>query len=244
MKKTYAVLAIVAAAILVAYALIPDRSFTEVVFPLADGVSLDKYDDRLDGGASEAAMDLRDSLADFSCTLGTDTAKFAWCGLLWNFDPKGEKEYRNWMFVDSLVFDIDAKGTDELLVKVWTFDPDVTDLEKQQTFKLLLKEIPVKAGRQRIAIPMEQLYTPDFWYETAGVDPKYNKRHQETVARFEITPGWNQPRGKQFTVKVYSISASGVSNFYFGAVLIAFLILTIIAVGRSHKVHNEDNEKS
>lgn len=242
MKKTYAVLAIVAIAILVAYALIPERTFSEVVFPLAEGTSLDKYDDRLDGGTSEASMEQRDSLVDFSCTLGTDTAKFAWCGLLWNYDPKGEKEYRNWTFVDSLVFDIDVKGTDELLVKVWTFDPDVTDIGKQQTFKLLLKEIPVKSGRQRIAIPMEQLYTPDFWYETAGVDPKFNKRHQETVARFEITPGWNQPRGKAFSVKVYSISANGVSNIYFGAVLFAFLIITIIAVGRSHKVHSEEEK--
>ena len=242
MKKTYAVLAIVAAAILVAYALLPDRSFSEVVFPLSEGVTLDKYDDRLDGGASEASMDLRDSSADFSCTLGTDTAVFAWCGLLWNFDPQGEKNYRNWMFVDSLVFDIDAKGTDEILVKVWTYDPDVTDIEKVQTFKLLLKEIPLKAGRQRIAIPMEQLYTPEFWYENAGVDQKYNKRHQESVARFEITPGWNQPRGKAFSVKVRSISANGVSNFYFGVVLFAFLIITIIAVGRSHKVHNDEDK--
>ena len=239
MKKTYAVLAIVAAAILVAYALLPDRSFSEVVFPLYEGVSLDKYDDRLDGGTSEAFMEMRDSSADFSCVLGTDTSKFAWCGLLWNFDPQGDKNYRNWTFVDSLVFDIDVKGTDEILVKVWTYDPDVTDIEKVATFKLLLKEIPVKAGRQRIAIPMEQLYTPDFWYETAGVDPKYNKRHQESVARFEITPGWNQPRGKAFSVKVLSISANGVSNIYFGAVLIAFLIITIIAVGRRHKGHDE-----
>ena len=242
MKKTYAVLAIVAAAILVAYALLPDRSFSEVVFPLSEGVTLDKYDDRLDGGPSEASMDLRDSSADFSCTLGTDTAVFAWCGLLWNFDPQGEKNYRNWMFVDSLVFDIDAKGTDEILVKVWTYDPDVTDIEKAQTFKLLLKEIPLKAGRQRIAIPMEQLYTPEFWYENAGVDQKYNKRHQESVARFEITPGWNQPRGKAFSVKVHSISANGVSNFYFGVVFFAFLIITIIAVGRSHKVHNDEDK--
>ena len=242
MKKTYAVLAIVAAAILVAYALLPDRSFSEVVFPLSEGVTLDKYDDRLDGGSSEASMDLRDSSADFSCTLGTDTAVFAWCGLLWNFDPQGEKNYRNWMFVDSLVFDIDAKGTDEILVKVWTYDPDVTDIEKAQTFKLLLKEIPLKAGRQRIAIPMEQLYTPEFWYENAGVDQKYNKRHQESVARFEITPGWNQPRGKAFSVKVHSISANGVSNFYFGVVFFAFLIITIIAVGRSHKVHNDEDK--
>lgn len=242
MKKTYAVLAIVAAAILVAYALLPDRSFSEVVFPLSEGVTLDKYDDRLDGGTSEASLELRDSSADFSCTLGTDTAKFAWCGLLWNFDPQGEKNFRNWMFVDSLVFDVDVKGTDEILVKVWTFDPDVTDLGKAATFKLLLKEIPLKAGRQRIAIPMEQLYTPEFWYETAGVDPKYNKRHQETVARFEITPGWNQPRGKAFSVKVHSISANGVSNFYFGVVLFAFLVITIIAVGRSHKVHNDEDK--
>ena len=132
-----------------------------MVFPAPEGVSLEKYDDKSDGGASEATLDIKDSSAKFTCTLGADTATPAWCGLLWNFDPEGKKDYRNWTFVDTIFIDLEATGTKQLLLKVWTFDPDVTDLEKQQTFKLLLKEVPVKPGRQKVALPMEELYTPD-----------------------------------------------------------------------------------
>ena len=243
MKKTYAVLAIAAIAILAVYFLLPDRNFSETVFPVPEGATFEKYDDRSDGGASEVTLSVGDSSADFACTLGADTAAPAWCGLLWNFDPKGEKDYRNWTFVDTIFLDLKVTGTTQLLLKVWTFDPDVTDLEKQQTFKLLMKEFDIKAGatgRQTIAIPMEELYTPEFWYGNAGVDPKFNKRHQESVARVEIAPGWNQPRGATFSVQVFGIRASGVSDFYFGIVLFAFLALTIIAVGRRHKEHGDE----
>ena len=241
MKKTYAVLAVVAIAILAIYFLLPDREFSEMVFPAPEGTAFDKYDDKSDGGASEATLDIKDSSAKFTCTLGADTALPAWCGLLWNFDPEGKKDYRNWTFVDTIFIDLEATGTKQLLLKVWTFDPDVTDLEKQQTFKLLLKEVPVKPGRQKVALPMEELYTPDFWYGNAGVDPKFNKRHQESVARVEIAPGWEQARGAEFSVVLYGLSASGVSNFYFGIVLFAFILIVIIAVGRRHGSKADEN---
>ena len=243
MKKTYALLAIAAVVVLVAYALLPSREFREEVFPLAEGVTLDKYDDRSDGGSSEAELKLSESAAVFSCTLGADTTKSAWCGLLWNFDPKNDEDFRNWTFVDTVFLEVEATGIGEAIMKVWTFDPDVTDIGKPASFKLLLKEFPLKAGAQRVAIPMEQFYTPDFWYETAGVDKKYNKRHQETVARVEIVPGWNHPRGKPFTLTVKNVVAIGVSNLYFGIVLIAFILFTIIAVGLRHKTgHNEGED--
>ena len=103
MKKTYAVLALIAIAILVAYALLPDRSFKENLLPVPEGVTLDGYDDRSDGGASEASLSVNGGEAEFSCMLGADSVKFAWCGLLWNLDPQGEKNYRNWTFVEFVV---------------------------------------------------------------------------------------------------------------------------------------------
>ncbi|MBR4916795.1 MAG: CIA30 family protein [Fibrobacter sp.] len=243
MKKTYAVLAIAAIAVLVIYFCLPDRNFSESVFPVPEGATFDKYDDRSDGGMSEVALSVKDSSAFFSCSLGADTAGPAWCGLLWNFDPKGEKDYRNWTFVDTIFLDVKAAGTKQVLLKVWTFDPDVTDLEKQQTFKLLMKEVPLEPGkRQTVAIPMEELYTPEFWYGNAGVDPKFNKRHQESVARVEIAPGWEQARGTAFALEIYGIHASGVSNFYFGIVLFAFLGFTIVAVGLRHKDHGDEDK--
>ena len=112
MKKTYAVLALIAIAILVAYALLPDRSFKEDLLPVPEGVTLDGYDDRSDGGASEASLSVNGGEAEFSCMLGADSVKFAWCGLLWNLDPQGEKNYRNWTFVDTVFVDVEARGID------------------------------------------------------------------------------------------------------------------------------------
>lgn len=239
MRKTYAVLAAVAAVILIVYSLLPDKFFEESVFPTQEKITVIEYDDVTDGGESVAKMTQGDSSLSFECTLGTDTSKFAWCGLLWNMDPDSAMDYRNWTFVDTLVFDVEAHGTQEILVKVWAYDPDVTDISKPKTFRLLMKEVPLKEGRQRVALPMEQLYTPDFWYDDGHVDRELKQRHQETVARLEIAPGWNQPRGQRFQLKFFEIKATGVSNFYFGIVLFAFLGITIVAVGRRHKSKND-----
>lgn len=243
MNKTYAVLALIAAVVLGVYNVLPNRYFSESVFPLAAESSVIAYDDLTDGGSSSVEFNLQDSLLDFSCTLGGDSAKAAWCGLLFDLNKAGGEEalYRNWTFVDSVVFDMESYGTGEVLVKIWTFDPDVTDPKVAKTFRLLMKELPLTSGRQRVALPMEQFYTPDFWYKDAKVDTTLNRRHQETVARVEIAPGWNQPKGKKFGLKIYSVSAIGVSNLFFGIVLFIMVVLMIIAIGRRHSLHKNEN---
>ena len=242
MAKTYIIIVAIAAVILGVYFALPDRHFVDSVFPLHDGASVFEYDDKADGGSSEVTFALTDSSASFSCMLGADTAKSAWCGLLLDLSQGEKAEYRNWTFVDSLIFELESSGTDEILVKVWTFDPDVTDISKPRTFRLLMKEIPLTKGRQRIAFPFEQFYTPDFWYDDEHVDRTLNRRHQETVARVEIAPGWNQPRGKKFSLKFYSITAKGVSNFAFGVVMFLMLGLMIVAIGRTHSFHKDKLE--
>ncbi|MCF0216338.1 MAG: hypothetical protein HUK21_07690 [Fibrobacteraceae bacterium] len=239
MKKTYAILAAVAFSVLLVYWMLPNRYFEESVFPMQEGVVLLGYDDQADGGTSEISMEVDENTLGFTCKLGADTTKSAWCGLLWNMDPDSQMVYRNWTFVDSLILDVEAFGTSEVLLKVWTYDPDVTDIKKPRSFRLLMKELPLKEGAQRLAIPMEDLYTPDFWYEDGKVDRELNRRHQETVARLEIAPGWNQPREKKFSIKFKSITAKGVSNLAFGTVLFIFLFLTIVAIGRGHKYRHD-----
>ena len=244
MAKTYIIIVAIAAVILGVYFALPDRHFVDSVFPLHDGASVFEYDDKADGGSSEVTFALTDSSASFSCMLGADTAKSAWCGLLLDLSQGEKAEYRNWTFVDSPIFELESSGTDEILVKVWTFDPDVTDISKPRTFRLLMKEIPLTKGRQRIAFPFEQFYTPDFWYDDEHVDRTLNRRHQETVARVEIAPGWNHPRGKKFSLKIYSITAQGVSNFAFGVVMFLMLGLMIVAIGRTHSYNKEHEDKS
>ena len=244
MAKTYIVIVAIAAVILGVYFALPDRHFVDSVFPLHDGASIFEYDDKGDGGSSDVTFALTDSSASFSCMLGADTTNSAWCGLLLDLSQGEKAQYRNWTFVDSLIFELESSGTDEILVKVWTFDPDVTDITKPRTFRLLMKEIPLTKGRQRIAFPFEQFYTPDFWYDDEHVDRTLNRRHQETVARVEIAPGWNHPRGKKFSLKIYSITAQGVSNFAFGVVMFLMLGLMIVAIGRTHSYNKEHEDKS
>ena len=240
MKKTYTILAPIAAIVLIVYALLPDQKFEESVFPLEEGVTVFGYDDTVDGGESVAHTDIGDSVLSFDCTLGADTTKSAWCGILWNADPDSAMAYRNWTFVDSLILDVEAEGTHEILLKVWAFDPDVTDIRKPKTFRLLMKEVHLRAGRRRVAIPMAHFYIPNFWYDDNKVDKELNRRHQENIARVEIAPGWNQPRGKKFSLKIYSVKAVGISNLYFGIVMGVFLLLTIVAVGRRHHLKNDE----
>jgi len=243
MKKSYTILAIIAIVVIAVYALLPEKRFAENVFPLGEGTGASAYDDKSDGGSSLVLWSLTDSLAQFQCSLGMDEKKAAWCGFVLDLDPVGEKKFHNWTFVDSVHLDIDVSGTDEVIIKVWTFDPDVTDLKNHSSYRLLLKEVPVKPGRNRIAIPFEQFYIPDFWYDNLGVKRSLNRPHHESVARVEFSAGWKQPRGKNFVINVREVSVTGVSNAPYGVVLFIFLGLMIVAIGRKHPV-KEPDEKS
>ena len=243
MKKSYTILAIIAIIVVAIYVMLPKERFAETVFPLGDGAKVSAFDDNAAGGTSVVQFKSIDSLALFQCALGTDEKKPTWCGLVFDFDPAGEKKFHNWKNVDTLYMDLGVAGTDEILVKVWTFDPDVTDLQKSNTFKLLLKEVPVKTGRDKTAIPFEHFYIPDFWYDDLGVKRSKNRLHHESVARVEISAGWKQPRGKNFVVNVREIFASGISNTAYGIFLFMILGLMIVAIGRSHPVKEYDEKK-
>ena len=242
MKKTYIILSAIAAVVLLVYYFLPKVIFEEVVFPTEKGSSLLAYDDQGDGGKSIIEFGKDGDALSFRCTLGEDSTLAAWCGLLWNFDPDSAKIYRNWSLVDSLIFDMEVQGTQEVLVKLWTYDPDITDIKKPKTFRLLMKELPLQKGHNRVAIPIDQLYTPDFWYNDVKAESGNKHTHIENAARLEIAPGWNQARGKTFSLKIHGIKAIGTSNFSFGVVLFIFVVLTIIAVGRRHQL-KEDTEK-
>ena len=242
MKKSYTILAIIAIIVVAIYVMLPKERFAETVFPLGEGTKASAYDDNANGGTSVVRFNLSDSLVSFQCALGMDEKKSAWCGLVFDFDPNGEKKFHNWKNVDTLYLDVDIAGTDEINLKTWTFDPDVTDLKKSETFRLLLKEIPVKQGLNKIAIPFEQLYIPDFWYDERGVKRSRNRPHHESVARLEISAGWKQPRGKNFVVNVREISASGTSNRAYGIFLFMILGLMIVAIGHRHPVKEYDEK--
>lgn len=234
MTKTYTVLAIVVAIILGVYFSLPDQRFFETVFPLGEEMRVDGYDDQYDGGRSQIEFQKNKESLDFSCTLGPEDAKGGWCGVLFQLGDVEKKDFRKWNFVDTVYLDLDAHGTSEILLKIWTFDPDVTDLEKPNTFRLLLKEVSLKEGEQRVAIPMDDFYTPEFWFEEYGQESARNRRSLESAARLEITSGWKQPRGQKYSLKIRNISVTGVSNLYFGITMGLIILVVIAAIGLRH----------
>lgn len=217
------------------FALVPDIDFEEKLFPIQEGLELVSYDDQADGGSSAARMALIDSSLVFDCRLDSNLLKNAWCGLIWSFVSDEDFHFQNWTFVDTLILEADVKGISEILIKVWTYDPDVTDLENKTSFRLLIKEVPLKEGIQRISIPFNDFYTPDYWYSQTKTDKNWKKRHQESVAKVEITPGWNALRGVPFQLSIKSFSAKGVSNTSLGILLVFFTVLMMIAIGARQK---------
>lgn len=242
MTKTYTILGIVVAIILGVYNYLPDQRFFDGVFPIGDGVSVIGYDDRSDGGISQIEFAAGDSALDFSCVLGPKEAKGGWCGVLFQLGDVANKKFRKWNFVDTVYLDVESSGTTEILLKIWTFDPDVTQLDKPNTFRLLLKEVPLKGGRETIAIPMDDFYTPEFWFEEYGTESARNRRSLESSARIEITSGWSQPRSQRYSLKIHQLFVSGVSNLYFGVTLGLIVLVVIAAIGLRHPKKNGTNK--
>ena len=235
MKNLYILLSGISALALIIYALVPNREFKESLYPISESTIVSTYDDQAEGGNSVAQLSIVDSVLLFNCKLHNDSTKPAWCGLIWNLNSQNKNNYRNWTFVDSLILDITSQNINEIIIKVWTYDPDVTDPSKVNSFRPLIKEWPLKGGEERLAIPMSELYIPTFWFQQNNVNKKLKQRHQESVARFEIAPGWKVARDSEFSISIKSINVKGISNLAFGVILFFFLVIVSIAIGFRQK---------
>lgn len=242
MKRLSSILFALSVLAILVYWLVPERHFSEYIYPQNKEATLEVYDDRADGGMSSAKAVRVDSSLQFSCTLHEGEGP-AWCGMLWNFTPDSTGQYHNWLLVDSVIFNIDVSGTDEFLLKIWTYDPDVTKIENKFSFRPLIKEVKVAEGAQRVAIPMEELYVPEYWFNDQKVDKSLELKHLEGVARLEITAGWNMKRGKLFSIKINSIEGKGVSSIALGLMIFFFLGVGIVFVGFRHKGVDGDRKK-
>ena len=128
MAKKLAILSVAIICAFVVFVLVPKREFSIPIFPQPSAELPIVYDDVSDGGSSAATVRRVDSVLEFQCTLGKDTSKAAWCGLIWTLDSK------NWLLVDSIVMDVFSESASELVIKIWTFDPDVTQKDSLTTY--------------------------------------------------------------------------------------------------------------
>lgn len=213
---------------IVAYVLAPRRESVNTLLPSHDDIPFYVYDDSSTGGKSRAYLSHSDTLVLFDFSLGNDPKRSAFCAFGWDIESKGR---RNWSFMDSLVLDVRATGTDQIIVKILTHDPDHTRKGESQTLRPLLKEVAVSAEWKRVAIAVEDLYTPDYWYDDNQIKGRNDTKHLESVVRVEVAPGWNAPRGKPLGVQLRLVEARGSSNLYFGLLVGWILLLIIAAMG-------------
>lgn len=214
---------------IVVYALVPNRERFENLVPAPVGAAeFYVYDDSADGGGSRAYLATSDTLILFDFALGNQQKPSPYCGFGWDFATKGR---RNWSFMDSVVLEVRATGMDQVILKVLTYDPDHSEEGKNNTLRPLIKEVPVGPGWQRVAIPVEDLYVPDYWYQDNNISTRYDTKHLESVVRVEFAPGWEAPRGKPLGLQVRQMQVRGSSNLYFGILVAWVLVLIIAAMG-------------
>lgn len=234
MPRRIAILSIAIICMFAAYALMPKREFSLGIFPLQHGATLEAYDDQADGGTSSVAMNVEDSALDFRCTLGTDTSKGAWCGMIWRFEEPDSllrQKFESWKFVDSVHMDVEAFAESEIIAKVWIFDPVVTNRDSLHTYRQMLKEIPLKKGRNHISIAFKDFYVPDFWFAQTGADREREVRIKNHIARFEITPGWNAPRGVSQHFRFLRIEARGLGSIELAIFIGVCVVIIVLALG-------------
>lgn len=234
MPRRIAILSVAIICMFAAYAVMPKREFSLKIFPLQPGATLQVYDDQADGGSSVVEGSVTDSVLDFRCTLGADTSKGAWCGLIWRFEAPDSllrQKFESWKFVDSVYMDVESDSESEIIAKIWVFDPVVTNRDSLHTYRQLLKEIPLKKGNNRVAIAFKDFYVPDFWFAQTGADKERVVRVKERIARFEITPGWNAPRGTPQHFRFLRIEARGLGSVELAVFLTICIVIIVFALG-------------
>jgi hypothetical protein len=169
----------------------------------------------------------------FKCELLNESGL---CGIGFSFARGEDENFKNWNLMDSLTLFLEASANfKELIVQVLTFDPDHSDLEKRGTMKPVMKELKLTPGKKRYSIYMDNLYTPDYWFEQQKARNNGNMKRFSAVTGLEMFSGWANKAGEPLELKIENICIEGQSNVSF-VVLVCFLgILIIIATGARSK---------
>lgn len=222
--RRYLVLLTLAIAGIVVYRLVPFSGATQIVFPSVLSRTPVTFSDSGVTGTSQIILSVQDTLVESKILLDAPMDKDCWAGFGWNLKS-------NWSFMDTLFLEVRAEGFSELQLYVLTFDPDHSINDSADTYRQLVKEFPVSTNWQRIAVPAEQFYIPDWWYAQQGVDRSLDNKHLESVRRISIQPSARSPRGVPLRLELRRLEAVGASNRN-QAILLGYLfLLTLVALG-------------
>jgi len=223
MKSQYlrAILLIFGIAGIVVFALYPNEKKVECFEK--DSMKFYPYGDSVGGMASVEIEPFA-----FKCSLLYETGT---CGIGFSLD-----ETRNWNLMDYLVLDLQSSANfKELIVSVQTYDPGHTKSGDRSSLKPVMKEVEL-TGKKRYSIPMEQFYTPDYWFEQQNVRNANNPKRFSIVTGLELFAGWKNQANTELELKIESVCVEGHSNtpFVLLVIYIGILIMAAISIRTKH----------
>lgn len=227
--KRYLIIAVLAILAIFVYSRIPPSRKSIAIWPANDLSHLKSFANTGDVSSALTFGAIKDQL-NIAILLNASDPTQAWASL--QFDLKKiHGGVMNWLFMDSLIIELSTYDTPELMLKVLTWDPDVSQSEDPSTYRILIKELPLSKGLQHIAIPAEHLYVPDWWYTQRGVSKDLDSKHLEGVTHFEISTTEKTPLAKQVRIDIQQIRVEGPKRTNF-VILLAFLfVLALAAIG-------------
>lgn len=188
--------------------------------------AIEVFNDSMAGGASRIRLEesqtggLRAHM-HLSAPEGQD----AWAGFGWLLQES------NWTFVDSLYIEVRTDNLEEIELKLLTFDPNHTRRTDRNTYKQIVKELPVSSRWHTLAVPIDHFYIPQWWFAQQGVDPKFDSKHLERVFRLDIRPSSHAPQGQDLRIEVRSLVVVGSSNRNFAILFVYLFLLMVVALG-------------
>lgn len=209
----------------VVFLTIPPSTQTIVLPTTAqDATQIESFSDASHGGGSSLHMQIRDSGITLQVVLDSNKSKDAWAGVGWNVQK------RNWSFADTLYFDVRTQGTQKLLIKVLTMDPDHSVKGEKETYRQLEKDFVASSKWTRVAIPAEHLYIPDWWYDQRKVPREHDNKHLEDVRRLDLLFPPESPRGVPLELEIRSVTLFGGTSknlAYFAGYIFLLLLLVV-----------------
>jgi len=158
----------------------------------------------------------------FKCVLSKESGH---CGMGFSFS-----EDENWNLVDFLVVDMqNSSDFEELIVQILTVDFNTNEKDRS-TMKPLIKELKLDKNKKRYSIPMEQFYTPDYWFEQQKVRDNHKSKRFSSVAGMELFSGWKNKTNKPLELEIKGVCLEGVNNTRFVLLVIYIVILIATAI--------------
>lgn len=142
------------------------------------------FDDNSSGGDSKITQPV---ITDSSVMLVFQLRKkeFLWpyVGLGRTVNENGFKGYNP---DDSLIMEMSSNRKGRILLKLSTFDPELTKPGKPLTYRILEKQVTVTSALRRIAIPLKEFNVADWWKQQNEISPEDNSLYLDSLCYVEV----------------------------------------------------------